>query len=699
MIKIIKILIGCMLIAGSVGASYLGPVTNTATRDTLPIPFVPLDTLGNPCDLASGDSVYVAVLSPGGTVVFKDSMAYNDASIVYPSWEDYAGPKMYNYVERVSVLDGSSTAKGIFTVHISVQDLTSAALTTRNTHTFQMINDEFENYLAELDNLDKIDSLESALADANMRDKIWDADTTGHAQDGTIGKWQDPSEFAQDMADVWRNQDTLNIDSSDIGVWLVNNLSSMWNSTQRDSILAALTDANIDDKVWTDPSTRILTALDEDNTTIDIDGTTIGTVTTVTNDVGIDAGSVDDIWDEDSTDHYTSPHMGFLASQTGAAGSITDADKGDIADSVWNIRWIHEFQAGSMGDSLSTAAYVQGSGGAATWNSTQRDSVLSALSDTRIGLKTWTYTGARTLSAFGFDVSLAAGEYTQIADTVVPSVSTYDPATDSVLVDVSAAMASGNLAGSIADQVVDSMLIDKAEFKSTGFSTHSATDVWNLSWATAWTAGSMGDSLNNTSLGTLLANQQKQTDSLNATLDSIQNQDNWGAKEVTVQEALDTLQKQDDWVSTHTPADVYSEFISGTNENVFKADVSGLSTLTEDSNIGIDLDDVTGTLDNSEVGDNFITAQKLGTSCINADEIGVTAISELNDSLYTLNKVAMAWAGFGVGNGSHTDYGTTIDTIIVTMQDDSIGYILIIHEPHGESENPPDSTRNVAIEE
>lgn len=64
---------------------------------------------------------------------------------------------------------------------------------------------------------------------------------------------------------------------------------------------------------------------------------------------------VDDIWDEDSTGHYTDPQMAFLASQTGAGSSITDADMAAIADTVWQaLMSEHDNVAGSFGDSAKT---------------------------------------------------------------------------------------------------------------------------------------------------------------------------------------------------------------------------------------------------------------------------------------------------------------------------------------------------------
>jgi hypothetical protein len=115
---------------------------------------------------------------------------------------------------------------------------------------------------------------------------------------------------------------------------------------------------------------------------------------------------VDLIWDEDTTGHKTDPNMGFWITQGGSA-VIDDADMGAIADSTWQ--------------KIADITPVTGSYG---------DSALG-----------W---GATAASAF-------------------------DPATDSVLVDVSAAQAAGGLIALLTEEVwrnidttnVDTSLIGK----------------------------------------------------------------------------------------------------------------------------------------------------------------------------------------------------------------------------------------------
>lgn len=172
-----------LLVVATVNADYLGIVERT-TENSLPIPFVLLDSIGNPTSLADGDSVYVHVVGPDGSLVFDDSMAYNDASIDFSAWEDFAGGQIYTYTEDVSTLDGASTDEGIFTVKIWAQDLTSAALITPTTHTFQMVNlaltSVFDSILVALSDGSTADKA-AIFADSILghKDTAWGAATTG----------------------------------------------------------------------------------------------------------------------------------------------------------------------------------------------------------------------------------------------------------------------------------------------------------------------------------------------------------------------------------------------------------------------------------------------------------------------------------------------------------------------------------------
>ncbi len=74
------------------------------------------------------------------------------------------------------------------------------------------------------------------------------------------------------------------------------------------------------------------------STSVNLSATTtnlVNTATAVTNDVGITATAVDNIWDEDTTGHKTDPNMGYWITQS-VAGDISDADMISIIDTLLN---------------------------------------------------------------------------------------------------------------------------------------------------------------------------------------------------------------------------------------------------------------------------------------------------------------------------------------------------------------------------
>jgi len=229
----------------------------------------------------------------------------------------------------------------------------------------------------------------------------------------------------------------------------------------------------IKDSVWRNTDDyRWLTSLDEDTTTIDIDGQTIATVTTATNlsnnndktgytltvnDMQIAAGhAADSVWNADTASHNgTANSFGILfdasVSSAGGSATISDADMGAIIDSLMR-RIVADTITGSWaGRVLSEAA----SGGAGISDDAMGDIIDSLMrrvvADTISG------------SWVGRVLSYAAG------------ASTFDVATDSTLPDISKMIASGLLAA-----IEDTVHANAADYKATGFSTHAAADVWSV---------------------------------------------------------------------------------------------------------------------------------------------------------------------------------------------------------------------------
>nr|MBN2276851.1 hypothetical protein [candidate division Zixibacteria bacterium] len=186
-----------------------GIVSNGIDRDTLSMPFLVLDSLGNPVDLAAGDSAYLVVFYPGGGLAYRDSMAYNDDRIKSYEWEDFDGAKSYVLTEKVSVLDGDAPSNGVYAYVITVDDNTGADLMTSTRGFFQVVNTPLEYSLDSaafarkavdsinlvFDSLAKIiDSLEhlsEAVDSSTLAGCIWNTPQSNHTQSGTFGKYLD----------------------------------------------------------------------------------------------------------------------------------------------------------------------------------------------------------------------------------------------------------------------------------------------------------------------------------------------------------------------------------------------------------------------------------------------------------------------------------------------------------------------------
>lgn len=116
--------------------------------------------------------------------------------------------------------------------------------------------------------------------------------------------------------------------------------------------LSDITAAN----VWASGA-RTLTALDEDNTTIDLDGSTVGTVSNVSDKSGysLSQAGLADFFDTDSGTTYGSAVSGSvvqeIADNAGGSGLTAAA----IADQVWDEAISGHLGAGSTGAALNAA--------------------------------------------------------------------------------------------------------------------------------------------------------------------------------------------------------------------------------------------------------------------------------------------------------------------------------------------------------
>jgi len=341
MITLIRIVV--MLILLPIISHSAGIVTRTATRDSLSIPFAPLDSAGNSIDLVSGDSVYITVFSPGGTVVFKDSMAFNDASIVSYNWEDFSGGQHYAYVERVSVLDGPSTAEGVFSYILAVDDNTGADLITTYTGQFQIINTTLESALdsaglAAVNSSQALDSLGLVL------DSLYAVIDSLQNQDNWVAQQVEVANI-----NGWTpilDNDSLIIDQSSLediivaGVTNTVSISGEANHRIADSVWAHI------DSAWA-PNTMGSQLRDSVKADLNAIRDSLQFLITAS---GFSIHTVDDIWEYDSANVSGDQAMGSMLKDTsayqGSAAGITEAG---VADAVWDELQSAHTIAGSFG--------------------------------------------------------------------------------------------------------------------------------------------------------------------------------------------------------------------------------------------------------------------------------------------------------------------------------------------------------------
>jgi len=175
------------------------------------------------------------------------------------------------------------------------------------------------------------------------------------------------------------------------------------------------------------------------------------------------------------------------------------------------------------------------------------------------------------------------------------------------------------------------VFFDSAQGSASGLSVY---DIWNVPWGYGYDAGSMGDSMNNPSYVQGLAAGLTPADIWAYAARTLTDLSGFtlAAGEYTkisdTGYAVFTTGSNEDQFkatgfSTHSAADVYTEFTSGSNEDQFKA--TGFSTHSAAdvwSSIMRTLTDKTG----FELADDAITAAKIADDAIDASEIAPDAI-------------------------------------------------------------------------
>lgn len=246
---------------------------------------------------------------------------------------------------------------------------------------------------------------------------------------------------------------------------------------------------------------------------------------------GFSTHSATDVWNVLYATAFTAGSMGDSlnnASYVQGSASLTASD-------IWNVPFGTGFDAGSIGDSLNNPSYVQGS---------------ASLTAADI----WSY-ATRNLTSFGFDI-----DSTMFANNTFPV------------------------------WLFTTEFFDSAQGSASGLT---ATDIWNVAFNTAFTAGTMGDSLTNTTF------VQGSAAGLSAS-------DIWAY-------ASRSLTAFGTGLPTQVADTAYAKFIAGTNEDQFKADVSALAlavsvTAVLDS-LGKSLDTLYAIIDTLQSQDGWIASQ------------------------------------------------------------------------------------------
>lgn len=357
--KIITLLLS--VLAMTTSAWGWGMVNNSGTSgvDSFTVLFHAVDSLGRKLTpMLAGDSVFVISYYPGGSVAKRDSMAYNNARIV--STTD-GGVVNYSFADAVANFDGTGE-NGTYGVKLFVKSQTGAKDHTPFIGGFTLYTGNDFNTIF---------------------------DYIAEVRDSAVGNWE--AHWTSILAGVTLAAGAINSTSID--------------ATGANEIAQAN---------WLN-ATRELTAIDEDNTTMDLNATTIGTVSMVTalatNSISSDALSnlagleiAAQVWtytggsgrlltglgfDLDSTNFAanTFPTWLFTAlffdSAAGPAAGVSEAsiwafmrdslvNVDEMKMAFWNTPSDTGFTASSVADILLA-------GVDATWSTAQRDSVLDAL--------------------------------------------------------------------------------------------------------------------------------------------------------------------------------------------------------------------------------------------------------------------------------------------------------------------------------
>lgn len=444
--KLYMAIVVFLLLFGVVNATPLVNNSGTSSEDSLSIPIFSLDSLGNP---TSADSFFVVIFKSGvDAVIFSDSgtTAMTGVDTVLAG----AGITHYYYHRAVADMDGSG-AVGQYAGVITAKH-TTYGLLTPNKFTFQVTGWELDDMgdstgIGAIASLNAIDSL------ANIIDSLY----------ATLDSIQNHNNWLMTITDgsISDNLDSLflrlvsDTTTGSYTSFIVRNLALVKNAC--DSVIQAIADANKDNFKASGFSTH---------SAADVYAEFIA-------DSNEDAFKATGFSTHSAADVYTYFTDGSNEDVFKSTGFSTHAPT-----DIWNFATRSVTEDVTFADGYITADKIAADAIGASELAT--DAVAEI--DTKLWGDTSDTPGERER------LHIIAGDSTLWAD-LIDVWRNFDPAE----IDSSAFVDS--LAGLIYAKFISGSLADA--FKASGFSTHSAEDVWSVAFSTAFTDGSMGDSLNN----------------------------------------------------------------------------------------------------------------------------------------------------------------------------------------------------------
>ena len=366
-------------------------------------------------------------------------------------------------------------------------------------------------------------------------------------------------------------------------------------------------------------------------------GNLTGSVGSVTADVGITATAVDDIWDEDSTGHWTSPNMAFVSGQTSASGLDSTILSNILHRIVWGTA------VGSGSDSSTAAQRDIGVILASLWEEVWRNIDTANVDTSLIG--EWLTSVAYDNAALANSDSLAT--VAEMVDSVWNEDST-GHYTSPQMAFTSAQTSAGGLDSTIISNLLhrivwgtavgsgsDSSTVDQRDIGAILASviTSLVDDIWDEDSTGHWTSPKMA----------FIAGQTSASDVDSTLISNLLHRIVWGTIVATGSDSSTAAQRD--------IGAIIDRLIT-----LAKFDTAAIATYY---NFGIWLDDAAANTD-SDVGVDGTPANPVSTLAaarILADSMGLMKYYITNNSSFTLDAAYEDWCFMGMGETNQINFG------------------------------------------